>query len=339
MNPYDTAKTLNFSSCSRNMICQKIGTIGRCLETPGFYETASKFVCGNGIREGNEECDCGGATACAADPCCNSNCTFKAAAVCSPKHDTCCSATCGYQTNGTLCRPTAGPCDVAEYCNGTASSCPADKYVTDGTSCTTADTSQPAKCASGQCTSRELYCKARNPTISLVNDTGRQQQLITGECLQFGKTCSLFCASAFGECYAFNDYFLPGTDCGDGGVCMADGTTVTCSNPDFFTRTIEWIRAHLTIVVPIAAVLVTGLIFISTRYCFRRSRLSAEKTAKHIVKHDDSVLSLDLARANREFGSELDMELAQARRQSTIPAPTVPPPSYIQATAYVGRTP
>lgn len=187
MNPYDAAKTLNFSTCSKNMVCQKFGTIGRCLEAPGLYETASKYVCGNGIREGAEECDCGGAAACANDPCCNSNCTFKGPATCSPKHDSCCSASCGFATNGTLCRSSRGVCDVAEYCNGTAASCPADGFVADGTTCQTPDTMQAAKCASGQCTSRELYCKARNPTISLVNDTGIQQQLIVGECLQFGK--------------------------------------------------------------------------------------------------------------------------------------------------------
>ncbi|KAI9010130.1 Metallo-peptidase family M12-domain-containing protein, partial [Hyaloraphidium curvatum] len=257
MNPFGNR---NFSTCTKDMMCQKLGTIGRCLEAPGLHETASRFVCGNGIREGSEQCDCGGAEACASDPCCNSNCTFKANATCSPHHDTCCTPTCQFRANGTLCRPSTGECDVAEYCTGSSGTCPSDTFVADGSPCNSTEAlSGSAKCSSGQCTSRELQCTARNPTISLVNQTGTTQQLIVGECTQFGKTCSLLTIGPS----------LPGTECGDGGICVADSSSgaVTCSNPDIITRAVEWVRGHLTIVIPLATVTVLLLIVLSTRYC------------------------------------------------------------------------
>jgi hypothetical protein len=64
-------------------------------------------VCGNGITEGNEQCD-GGA-------CCNTDCTFKSAS--------------------NVCRASAGDCDVAETCTGSAATCPANTFVAAGTSC------------------------------------------------------------------------------------------------------------------------------------------------------------------------------------------------------------
>jgi hypothetical protein len=80
-------------------------------------------------------------------------------------------------------------------------------------------------------------------------------------------------------------------------------------------------------VIPVGGVVVIIAIFFTTRYCFRRSRLSPEKTAKHILQHDQSVLSIELARANFAMGSQvLNTHVAQARREA-------PPPTYIQATA------
>lgn len=114
---------------------------------------------------------------------------------------------------------------------------------------------------------------------------------------------------------------------------MTDGTTVTCSNPDFMTRALEWIRGHLTIVIPVVVVVVIALIFVATRYCLRRSRISPQKTAKHILRrHDDSVLSLEIARANRELGSsELRSQIAKVKHQTQRPGM---PNGDIQASAF-----
>ena len=39
-------------------------------------------VCGNGIWEPPEQCDCGGAVACTNNTCCNADCTLKAGKAC-----------------------------------------------------------------------------------------------------------------------------------------------------------------------------------------------------------------------------------------------------------------
>ncbi len=67
-------------------------------------------VCGNGIVDGPEACDAGGANG---------------------MPGSCCSATCTIVTAGTECRAAAGPCDVAETCDGVTDTCPADSGLPD----------------------------------------------------------------------------------------------------------------------------------------------------------------------------------------------------------------
>jgi len=63
--------------------------------------------CGDGIVNGNEQCDGGN--------CCSSNCTFKSA--------------------GIVCRASIGFCDIAENCNGISSYCPSNLFKPQGTTC------------------------------------------------------------------------------------------------------------------------------------------------------------------------------------------------------------
>lgn len=76
-------------------------------------------VCGNGVWEAKEECDCGGADACANQICCNTNCTLVPGAACADNNTACCE-NCQIRTGSlakaTVCRQVAGECDVAEYC-------------------------------------------------------------------------------------------------------------------------------------------------------------------------------------------------------------------------------
>lgn len=137
--------------------------------------TPPPAVCGNGIREGSEQCDVVGG-----DSCCQ-NCVFKSAgSVCRfatglcDQQETCSgfrfvdfwwlannlrffsfaffsflfsvvlflflgSGTCppdSFMTGGTQCRAASpGGCDVAEYCTGVSKTCPNDAYRSAGTVC------------------------------------------------------------------------------------------------------------------------------------------------------------------------------------------------------------
>ncbi|XP_032229700.2 uncharacterized protein LOC5505409 [Nematostella vectensis] len=124
-------RVAGFSNCSMEGL-KRIND--RCL-----YNVPTRAInaqCGNGIREGNEECDCGTPEMCAAkDQCCEPHgCRLKRHAVCSDLHHSCCE-NCQYKLQGTLCRAVTNDCDVPEYCPGDSCDCPADGYIQDGIAC------------------------------------------------------------------------------------------------------------------------------------------------------------------------------------------------------------
>ncbi|XP_065647462.1 uncharacterized protein LOC100205261 isoform X2 [Hydra vulgaris] len=96
-------------------------------------------ACGNGIPEGNEECDCGTLEMCKrnGDDCCEpNNCVLKAKAQCSyVKNPECCQPTCLFRKQGTLCRRATSECDLPEFCEGDKATCPNDKTLRNGIPC------------------------------------------------------------------------------------------------------------------------------------------------------------------------------------------------------------
>ena len=115
--------------------------------------TVGDPVCGNGIREGDEICDCGSPAECA-DPCCNPDtCQLATGAQCSA--GACCNSTCNFISYGTQCRASSGECDIAEYCSGNSSDCPADVHAVDGTSCA----NSTGFCYTGICPTYNAQCR------------------------------------------------------------------------------------------------------------------------------------------------------------------------------------
>ena len=47
--------------CDQKDVCTKNKLFGTCLEDPGTRTVLNGGICGNGVIEGNEQCDCGGA--------------------------------------------------------------------------------------------------------------------------------------------------------------------------------------------------------------------------------------------------------------------------------------
>ncbi|XP_067326955.1 disintegrin and metalloproteinase domain-containing protein 2-like [Anolis sagrei] len=120
-----------------------------------YYEKGKangKSVCGNGILEHGEKCDCGSPEACKYSKCCTSTCTFQRGAVCS--NELCCED-CKFKPRNAICRPATDKCDFSEYCNGSSASCPSDVYVQNGHKCG----SNTGFCYGGMCQSADLHCQ------------------------------------------------------------------------------------------------------------------------------------------------------------------------------------
>ena len=142
-----------WSSCSISDLNEGYGRgLDQCLfDEPTM--TVGDPVCGNGIREGDEICDCGNPSECL-DPCCNATtCQLASGAQCSA--GACCTSTCQFVSYGTECRATTGECDIVEYCTGTSSDCPSDVHSLDGTPCD----SSMGFCYAGQCPKHDDQCQ------------------------------------------------------------------------------------------------------------------------------------------------------------------------------------
>lgn len=82
MNPSESGGATSFSPNSQMQMCQRSQVTGSCLVLPGGLTVLNSGICGNGIVEGNEQCDCGGTENCAGNKCCYSNCTLTPGSQC-----------------------------------------------------------------------------------------------------------------------------------------------------------------------------------------------------------------------------------------------------------------
>lgn len=109
-------------------------------------------LCGNGIVDRDEQCDCGTFQQCeeAKDQCCDPiTCRFHGDAECIS--GPCCDR-CRLKPSGTACRKSRNECDLTEWCDGRSSACPADLHKADGRPCTN------GFCLQGSCPSHDDQC-------------------------------------------------------------------------------------------------------------------------------------------------------------------------------------
>lgn len=136
MNPASGSGITKFSACSIGNICSALGrnsVKSTCLVANRDVTIITGSQCGNGIVETGEECDCGGASGCGANSCCDpTTCKLKSNAVCDPSNEDCCTQTCQFASSGTVCRKSTGVCDPQETCSGTNATCPEDVTTPDG---------------------------------------------------------------------------------------------------------------------------------------------------------------------------------------------------------------
>ncbi|XP_049487428.1 disintegrin and metalloproteinase domain-containing protein 18-like isoform X2 [Panthera uncia] len=146
-----------FSNCSmhdyRNFVSKYEA---KCLQNFSNLQPSyqNQSVCGNGILEPNEECDCGSEEECQFKKCCDFHtCKLKSSAKCGS--GPCCTSKCEISLAGTPCRKSIDQeCDFTEYCNGTSSNCVPDTYASNGQLCRLGT----AYCYNGRCQTTDNQC-------------------------------------------------------------------------------------------------------------------------------------------------------------------------------------
>ncbi|KAF9162040.1 hypothetical protein BGX21_011495 [Mortierella sp. AD011] len=318
MNPSEQTATKVFSPCSIKAICGTIASSsGQCLKTPGTRETQSseENICGNGIKETGEDCDCGSTEGCANDSCCDgTTCKFKNGAVCDSMNDDCC-LNCQLRPAGEVCRKAISECDIEEVCTGTSATCPSDVKVADLTSCTGAGNMTGLQCANGVCTSRDLQCQQQDRTG------------ITGQC-EASTSCQLMCNDPNGNALSCTQIpgtnFIDGTPCGFGGTCSGGNCKYNGIN-----GVLSWARSHLAIVIPVGCVV--GLLLICCIWSCCCSRFFYRQRQRKMLRKPS---------ARRPYGAQPGVDMAPGRfgsnavhnsqhiSQGYAMGPLPPPPVY-----------
>ncbi|KAJ6784255.1 hypothetical protein PWT90_10533 [Aphanocladium album] len=260
MNPSTASGITQFSPCTIGNICSGLkGNVkSDCLTDNKNVVTITEKVCGNGIVEPGEDCDCGGEDGCGSNKCCDpKTCKFSQGSVCDRANEDCCTDSCKFAGSDTVCRPSTGDCDPEEKCPGDSAKCPADEHKKDGESC-----GKDLECASGQCTSRDHQCQVAAGGLTHSNNT----KACRNDCLMLCESPSFMS----GSCAFYNQNFLDGTSCNGGGRCQ-DGQ---CKGSSWWKEFTQWYTNNKAISIPVTCVvglLILAVLFSCLCSCVRRA--------------------------------------------------------------------
>ncbi|XP_032774447.1 disintegrin and metalloproteinase domain-containing protein 24-like [Rattus rattus] len=140
------------SNCSYEFLWANIAKKSCLQREPSPSAIFPMKICGNGVIDDGEECDCGSQSCGRNSRCCLPTCILKSGAKCAS--GLCCNFKCQIQPSGTLCRTKENECDLPEWCNGTSKDCPEDTFVQAGTSCL-----GNGYCYEKRCNSHDDHCK------------------------------------------------------------------------------------------------------------------------------------------------------------------------------------
>ncbi|XP_015247315.1 PREDICTED: disintegrin and metalloproteinase domain-containing protein 10 [Cyprinodon variegatus] len=254
----DKTNNNRFSICSiRNISAVLMKKRDSC-----FVESGQP-ICGNGLVEDGEQCDCGYSDHCNDDCCYNANeaaevkCKLKPGKVCSPSQGPCCTQECAFKGTNEKCRP-ASECALEGFCNGRTALCPASEAKKNLTSCH-ADTQV---CHNGICSGSicEKYGLEVCTCVS-KDDKDEAAELCHVCCMEKSNpsTCSSTGAEKWEKFFGKQEKTLqPGSPCNDfKGYCDvfskcrlvdADGPLAKLKkaifNPELYENIADWIMAH-----------------------------------------------------------------------------------------------
>ncbi|XP_057190752.1 disintegrin and metalloproteinase domain-containing protein 10 isoform X2 [Triplophysa rosa] len=219
-------------------------------------------ICGNGLVEANEQCDCGYSDQCKNECCYSANeqdgvkCTLKPTARCCPSQGPCCTSQCAFSSKDTKCREDS-ECALKGMCNGNTAQCPTSTPKENFTACH----GNTQVCLSGSC-SGSICQKYGLDVCTCASEEGKDDtELCHVCCMEKGQPNT--CSSTGSEIWAkyFNGRsttLQPGSPCNDfKGYCDvfmkcrlvdADGPLARLKkaifDPELYTSIAQWIVKH-----------------------------------------------------------------------------------------------
>ncbi|KAF5906559.1 disintegrin and metalloproteinase domain-containing protein 10, partial [Clarias magur] len=253
----DKSNNNKFSICSIRNISQVLDKKrGQC-----FVESGQP-ICGNGIVEGKEQCDCGYNDQCK-DKCCYSaneedqlRCKLKPDAKCSPSQGPCCTAQCEFKGRDEMCR-NESECALQGKCSGSNASCPTSTPKANLTACN----QDTQICISGGCTG-SICARYGLEICTCASEDGKDETELCHVCCMRKNEPSTCKSTGSAEWEQFFQRKVrtlqPGSPCNDfKGYCDvfmkcrlvdADGPLARLKkaifNPELYETIAEWIVAY-----------------------------------------------------------------------------------------------
>ncbi|XP_030622036.1 disintegrin and metalloproteinase domain-containing protein 10 [Chanos chanos] len=253
----DKLNNNKFSICSIRNITQVLEK-----KRASCFVESGQPICGNGLVEAGEECDCGYSDLCR-DKCCydasqpeGTKCKLKPGASCSPSQGPCCTPTCAFKMNTEICRDES-ECAHKGKCNGLTAQCPTSEPKNNFTSCN----GETQVCINGVCSGSICQKYGLEECTCAVEENADETQLCHVCCMEKGNpdTCSSTSSKKWAQ--FFNEKVItlqPGSPCNDfKGYCDvfmrcrlvdADGPLARLKkaifNPELYENIAEWIVAH-----------------------------------------------------------------------------------------------
>ncbi|KAL1007267.1 hypothetical protein UPYG_G00084320 [Umbra pygmaea] len=247
----DKLNNNKFSLCSIGNISQVL------LKKRGCFVESGQPICGNGLVEAGEQCDCGYSDQCKDDCCYDANkelkCQLKPGKVCSPSQGPCCTHLCEFKGSSEQCRDDS-ECAEKGMCNGNTPQCPTSEPKANFTSCH----SETQVCLKGSC-SGSICEKYGLEVCTCASAEGKDDTDLCHVCCQQRMKPDTCVSTEKLDSFMYKRITLqPGSPCNDfKGYCDvfmrcrlvdADGPLARLKkaifNPELYENIAEWIVAH-----------------------------------------------------------------------------------------------